>query len=575
MKPVPIAVVGLLAPAGCSVRIDSPTDATRAGGTLNARLKRILVAGVACFALCCASAQAQDMALSKPASASSTENNRTDLRPALANDGNSSTRWSSSFVDDQWWEVDLGSVRQIDRVELNWETAYASRYSIETRASSSDSWSTAATVTISSPGLRAHTFPARNARYVRIQGDERATGWGISLWDVRVFGPSSSPSPPAPSGECATGEYLARYWPNQLLSGSPALSRCEGSINNDFGTGSPPGVPADGFSARYEGTVNVDAGVYEFALGGDDGVRLYIDGVRVIDRWVDQAFTTYRHTQTMTAGQHTVRVEFYENGGVARVDLDFNKVTQSPPASPETGFPNALNTGVPPGTTLEPYNGNLTVNTPGAVINGCVTVNAANVTIQRSKVVCSGPSAIWSGSTGLLVEDTEVDCNDAAGRTAITPQGYTARRVNAHSCENIFWASRNVLIEDSYIHDPIPCCTAAQPHTDSIQIPAGGSNITIDHNTVYGGYISQSNFGNAAITGHRLPLTDITINNNLLAGGGYTVYCPQGVGSNYRITNNRFSRIFVFTVGGFGPWVDCTDEPGASGNVYHESGRPL
>ena len=73
------------------------------------------------------------MALNKPASASSTEDNRTDLRPALANDGNSSTRWSSSFVDNQWWQVDLGSVRQINRVELNWETAYASRYRIETR----------------------------------------------------------------------------------------------------------------------------------------------------------------------------------------------------------------------------------------------------------------------------------------------------------------------------------------------------------------------------------------------------------------------------------------------------------
>jgi hypothetical protein len=603
MKPVPIAVVGLLAIAGCSREIEFPSDRTQAGATLNGRLKRILVAAVACFALACTSAQAQDVALNKPASASSTENNRTDLRPALANDGNSSTRWSSNFVDDQWWEVDLGSVRQINRVELNWETAYASRYWIQTRPSTLDSWSTAAAVTISSPGLRVHTFPVRNARYVRIQGDQRATGWGISLWDVRVFGPTSSP--PAPDGDgdgvpdstdqcatqpgpvsnggcpssadCPTGQYMARYWSNQTLSGLPVLSRCEGSINHDFGTGSPPGVPADGFSARYEGRVNFDAGVYEFALGGDDGVRLYIDGVRVIDRWVDQAFTTYRHTQTMTAGPHTVRVEFYEDGGLARVDLDFARVTQSPQT---TGFPNALNTGVPPGTTLEPHNGNLTVNTPGAVIsnrliNGCVTVNAANVTIRRSKVVCNGPSAIWSGSTGLLVEDTEVDCNNAAGRTAITPQGYTARRVNAHGCENIFWASRNVLIEDSYIHDPIPCCTATQPHTDSIQIPAGGSNINIDHNTVYGGYISQSNFGNAAITGHRLPLTDITINNNLLAGGGYTVYCPQGVGSNYRITNNRFSRIFASTVGGFGPWVDCTDEPGASGNVYHESGRPL
>jgi hypothetical protein len=582
MKSVPTAVVGLLAPAGCSGRIESAADASQASGALNSRFKKILVATVACFALYCTSAQAQDMALNQPASASSTENNRTDLRPGLANDGNSSTRWSSSFVDNQWWQVDLGSVRQIDRVELNWETAYAARYSIQTRASSGDSWSTAATVTASSPGLRVHTFSARNARYVRIQGDQRATQWGISLWDVRVFGPTSSPSPPAPSGDCPTGQYLARYWSNQTLSGLPVLSRCEAAINNDFGAGSPSGVPADGFSASYEGRVNFDAADYEFALGGDDGVRLYIDGVRVIDRWVDQAFTTYRHTQRMTAGQHTVRVEFYEDGGLARVDLDFAKVTQVP-QSPQTGFPSALNTGVPAGTTLTPSTGNLTISTAGTVIsgrqiNGCVTVRASNVTIRNSKIVCDGQSAIWSGSTGLLIEDVDVECGNRVGQTAITPGNYTARRVDASKCENIFWASNNVLIENSYIHDPIPCCIPGAPHTDSIQTPAGANNITIRHNTVFGGYIGQSNFGNSAITTAASPgdvATNMKVDNNLLAGGGYTVYCPGGYSSSYSITNNRFTRIFVSTVGGFGPaYRSCSDDI-KSGNVYHETGGPV
>ena len=125
----------------------------------------------------------------------------------------------------------------------------------------------------------------------------------------------------SPTADCPTGEYLASYWSNQMLSGLPALSRCEGSINNDFGTGSPPGVPADGFSARYEGRVNFDAGDYEFALTGDDGVRLCVDGVRVIDRWVDQAATTYRATRAMTAGVHDLRVDYYDASGQAVVRL--------------------------------------------------------------------------------------------------------------------------------------------------------------------------------------------------------------------------------------------------------------
>jgi len=300
------------------------------------------------------------MALNKPASASSTEDNRSDLRPALANDGNSSTRWSSSYADNQWWQVDLGSVREINRVELNWQTAYASRYRIRTRRKSGNSWSTAATVAISSPGLKVHTFPVRNARYVRIEGDQRATSWGLSLWDVRVFGPTAPPPPPDADGDgvpdstdqcpaqpgpasnggcpspggCQTGEYLARYWSNQTLSGLPVLSRCEASINNDFGTGSPPGVPADGFSARYEGRINFEAADYEFALTGDDGVRLWVDGNLVIDRWVNQAATTYRATRAMTAGVHDVRVDYYEASASAVVRLAVTK--QGAPPTPGT-----------------------------------------------------------------------------------------------------------------------------------------------------------------------------------------------------------------------------------------------
>jgi hypothetical protein len=136
-----------------------------------------------------------------------------------------------------------------------------------------------------------------------------------------------------------------------MLSGLPVLSRCEGSINNDFGAGSPPGVPADGFSARYEGRVAFDAADYEFALTGDDGVRLWVDGDPVIDRWVDQAATTYRATRAMTAGVHDVRVESYEASGEAVVRLAITKQVGPPPPPPPPP---------PPGTvTLQQVDGGL------------------------------------------------------------------------------------------------------------------------------------------------------------------------------------------------------------------------
>jgi hypothetical protein len=170
------------------------------------------------LSLCCAAcvavvlgtavpAWAGDLALDHAASASSTERGLAQFAPRLADDAYSTTRWSSAYADNQWWQVDLGSDQTINRVDLNWEVAYASQYRIRTRRSRSNAWSTAATVSIGSPGWNVTRFDARRARYVRIVGDTRATPWGISLWDARVFcdddvcgAPSPEPTPtPSPT----------------------------------------------------------------------------------------------------------------------------------------------------------------------------------------------------------------------------------------------------------------------------------------------------------------------------------------------------------------------------------------
>src|SRR4051812_13377802 len=67
----------------------------------------------------------QDLAAGRATSASSVE--KAGVESGKAVDGSSTTRWSSAFTDNQWWQVDLGSVRRVSRVELNWEDAYASR----------------------------------------------------------------------------------------------------------------------------------------------------------------------------------------------------------------------------------------------------------------------------------------------------------------------------------------------------------------------------------------------------------------------------------------------------------------
>jgi hypothetical protein len=69
-------------------------------------------------------------------------------------------------------------------------------------------------------------------------------------------------------------------------------------------------------------------------------------------------------------------------------------------------------------------------------------------------------------------------------------------------------------------------------------------------------------------------VTNTLIKDNLLAGGGYTLYCPKPTTTNFQIIDNSFSTMFYPKVGYFGPATDCDGEI-ASGNVYHETGLPL
>jgi LmbE family N-acetylglucosaminyl deacetylase len=125
-----------------------------------------------------------NLAVGRPTSASSVE--AAGYGPELANDGSGATRWSSSFADNQWWRVDLGSVQTIRTVEVAWEAAYASSYQIET-STDGTTFTTAATVTATAPGTQRTTFVARSARYVRIACTTRATTWGFSIWEVGVY----------------------------------------------------------------------------------------------------------------------------------------------------------------------------------------------------------------------------------------------------------------------------------------------------------------------------------------------------------------------------------------------------
>ena len=141
---------------------------------------------------------------------------------------------------------------------------------------------------------------------------------------AQVSWTGGSPSP--------TGNWKGDYFNNQTLSGSPTITRYDAAINFMWGTGSPdPSIPVDHFSVRWTTSVYLNAGTYRITTTTDDGVRVWVNGTRVIDQWRDQAPTAYTADVTLATGNHAIQMEYYENVLNAQASLTYALITSPPP----------------------------------------------------------------------------------------------------------------------------------------------------------------------------------------------------------------------------------------------------
>jgi hypothetical protein len=159
--------------------------------------------------------------------------------------------------------------------------------------------------------------------------------------------------------------WRGEYYNNETLSGSPALVRNDVDINFEWYDGSPdPVIYPDHFSVRWTRTLYFSGGRYRFHVFRDDGARLWIDGVLVINEW---HWGREAHTADvdLVAGQHSIKLEMYEIDGWAAAILWW----ESLPAPTSTSTPTPTATPVITDWRGEYYNNENLNGSPALVRN--------------------------------------------------------------------------------------------------------------------------------------------------------------------------------------------------------------
>ncbi|RYZ09865.1 MAG: hypothetical protein EOO73_03005 [Myxococcales bacterium] len=158
------------------------------------------------------------------AAASSVENAHTPASAAI--DGSLGTRWSSAFADPQWLRLDLGARRAVTRVELRWEAAASKSYELQV-SDDGVTWRKIYADVAGNGGVDDVTGLEASGRYLRVYSTSRTTGFGVSLWEINVFGdtePDCGCAAPAPTPL----SVVAARASSQETAATPASAAADG-----------------------------------------------------------------------------------------------------------------------------------------------------------------------------------------------------------------------------------------------------------------------------------------------------------------------------------------------------------
>ncbi|MCY3944735.1 MAG: SH3 domain-containing protein [Anaerolineaceae bacterium] len=129
-----------------------------------------------------------------------------------------------------------------------------------------------------------------------------------------------------------TGSWTAEYYDNVEMTGNPVVVRSEIRPRGSWGEGSPhAGVPVDFFAARWTTRVWLEGGTYQLSAQADDGIRVLVDDVTIIDEWRASDAELFQEELPLETGEHVVVVEYLEQVGRAHLIFNMDPLLTPPP----------------------------------------------------------------------------------------------------------------------------------------------------------------------------------------------------------------------------------------------------
>lgn len=255
------------------------------------------------------------------------------------------------------------------------------------------------------------------------------------------------------------------------------------------------------------------------------------------------------------------------SSAIARGNAEPQKA--APPAQGGSNWPDMTNTGVRNGDVLEQAAG-MVIDRPGTVlsgkdIRGGIVIAANDVTVEKSRIGAHDWAVVKinPGVTGALVQDCTIDglgsAPDGTGNQGIMGQGMFLRNDISNVENGIVVTGNDTVIQGNFIHDLL---AGGAPHYDGIQVDGGISNLVIRQNTIINAHGAA---GAVMIDNLFGPITNVVLEDNILAGGSYTVY-SDGKFSKHPMIGVSIRGNHI-APGQYGPVLIRENSPSYEGNI--------